>query len=193
VGGRRHRLGCPLGTPVPATSAKVLLVTGRPGVGKTTVIRALGERLADLRLGGFWTEEMRRAGTREGFRLRTFDGEARVIASTRLARVPRVGKYGVDVAAIDAVAARVLTPASDVDVYLVDEIGRMECLSAVFVTALRALLSSTAPVVASVALRGGGLIDEVKRRAGARLWQVTPGNRDALPLEIERAVRRHPE
>src|SRR5262249_58028293 len=57
---------------------------------------------------------------------------------TRAAR----GKIRVDVAAIDAVAARVLTPASDVDVYLVDEIGRMECLSAVFASAVRALLSS---------------------------------------------------
>ena len=166
-----------------------MLVTGPPGVGKTTVIRELARQLSDLRLGGFWTEEMRRAGEREGFRLRTFDGEERVIASVRFSGGPRVGRYGVDVAAIDAVAARLLAPDPDVQLYLVDEIGRMECLSASFVAAVRTLLASRTPVVATVALSGGGLIAEVKRRPGVRLWHVTRSNRDPLPAEIVRAVR----
>jgi nucleoside-triphosphatase len=167
----------------------VLLVTGRPGIGKTTVIRRVAERLADLRLAGFWTDEMRRAGAREGFRLCTFDGGECVIASVRRAGAPRVGRYGVDVAAIDAVAATALAPAADVQLHLVDEIGRMECLSAAFVAAMRALLAADRPLVATVALAGRGLIEEVKRRPGARLWHVTHANRDSLPAEIARAVR----
>jgi len=132
---------------------------------------------------------MRRAGEREGDRLRTIDGEERVIASERIPSGPRVGRYGVDVAAIDAVAVRVLAPDPEVRLYLVDEIGRMECLSASFVAAVRTLLASRTPVVATVALSGGGLIEEVKRRPGVRLWHVTRTNRDALPAEIARSVR----
>jgi len=180
VSGADHRHRWPTGG--------VFLLTGRPGVGKTTVICALADHLSDLHVAGFWTDEIRAAGERTGFRLRTFGGEERVIASVRFGGGPRVGKYGVDVAAIDTLAARALA-GSDVELYLVDEIGRMECLSAVFVGAMRAVLGSGRLVVASVALKGPGLISETRRWPGARLWQVSRENRDALPAEIARAVR----
>ena len=54
----------------------VLLLTGRPGVGKTTVIRKVVEAVHQERLGGFYTEEVREHGRRRGFRAVTFDGKA---------------------------------------------------------------------------------------------------------------------
>src|SRR5262249_37755362 len=141
---------------------RVLLLTGVPGVGKTTVIRTVAGRLRDRRLGGFYTEEIRARGQRRGFRAVTFDGQARDMARIEFREPPRVGKYGLDVGAVDAVAASALTPGADL--YLVDEIGKMECLSATFVAATRALLESGAPVVATVARRGTGFIAETKRR-----------------------------
>lgn len=159
-----------------------LLLTGVPGVGKTTVIRRVAERLAGVRLGGFYTAEMRVAGGREGFRLIGFDGSERVLAHTRFP-APRVSKYGVDVAALDAAVATLLDPEAGV-VFLVDEIGKMECLSEHFVIAMRRLLDSDHMVVATVARRGGGFIAEVKRRSDVTLWEVTRANRDALPAEV---------
>ena len=47
----------------------VLLLTGVPGIGKTTVIRRAADRLKGRRLGGFYTEEIREQGDRRGFRL----------------------------------------------------------------------------------------------------------------------------
>ncbi len=120
--------------------ARVLLLAGVPGVGKTTVIRKVAASLRDRRLGGFYTEEIRVRGERRGFRAVTFDGEARDMARVELRGARRVGKYGVDVAAVDAVAAAALTPGAGL--YLVDEIGKMECLSVTFVAAMRALLDS---------------------------------------------------
>jgi nucleoside-triphosphatase len=35
------------------------LLSGPPGCGKTTVLRRLAERLGDLRLAGFYTQEIR--------------------------------------------------------------------------------------------------------------------------------------
>lgn len=159
-----------------------LLLTGAPGVGKTTVIRRVGERLTGVRLGGFYTAEMRVAGGREGFRLIGYDGSERLFAHTRLP-APRVSRYGVDVAALEAATDALLDPGAG-EVFLVDEIGRMECLSGRFVAAMRRLLDSGRLVVATVALHGGGFITEVKRRPDVMMREVTRANRDALSIGI---------
>jgi nucleoside-triphosphatase THEP1 len=89
----------------------VLLIAGAPGVGKTTVIRRVADRLKELkeeRLGGFYTEEIRENARRCGFRLVGFDGETRIIAHAGFAKKHRVGKYGV-VQALDE-AALLLRP-----------------------------------------------------------------------------------
>jgi nucleoside-triphosphatase len=163
--------------------AHVLLLTGAPGIGKTTVMRRLAARLEGARLKGFYTEEIREAGERLGFRLIAFDGGEHVIAHVAMPKTRRVGKYGVDVAAVDR-AAGLLVADPGARVYLVDEIGKMECLSERFVRAMRALLTGRIPVIATVGLRGGGFIAEVKRMKGCRLWEVTRGNRDELPARI---------
>ena len=80
----------------------VLLLTGRPGVGKTTIIRAVAQRLADTRPAGFYTEEVRAGRARRGFRLVTFEGETAIMADVDFPP-PRVGRYGVDVATIEQV------------------------------------------------------------------------------------------
>jgi len=163
---------------------KILLLTGVPGVGKTTVLRKVADGLPDSRLAGFYTEEIRSGGERRGFRMVCFDGREGTMARTEFPGPYRVGKYGVDVAVIDALAASSLKLEQHADVYLVDEIGKMECLSQQFVAAIGRVLESGKPVVATVALHGEGLIDEVKRRPGIQVWQVTRENRDRLPDDI---------
>ena len=161
--------------------ARICLITGRPGVGKTSAIRKIAGSRSDLHLCGFYTEEIREAGERRGFRLVTLDGQERVMAHVAFRGPHRVGKYGVDVALVDEVADSVLAASPAADLYLVDEIGKMECLSSRFVGAMRALLDSTRPVLATVAQRGGGFIAEVKHREDVLLWEVTLGNRDEMP------------
>jgi nucleoside-triphosphatase len=95
-----------------------------------------------------------------------------------------VGKYGVDVAAIDRAADATLGPQRGVELYLVDEIGRMECLSERFVAHMRRILDSRVPLVATVAQRGTGFIAEVKRREDCELWTLTRANRDAMPRRL---------
>ena len=70
-----------------------------------------------------------------------------------------------------------------------DEVGKMELLCSPFVDAVRRLLGGPVPVVATVAMKGGGLIAEAKARSDVRLAEVTPGDRDGLPEEIEGWVR----
>ena len=161
----------------------VLLITEAPGIGKTTVIRRAADGLKHKRLRGFYTEEIREDGERRGFRLVSFDGAAHVIAHVEFPKRHRVGKYGVDVPMLDD-AARLLRPDPDARVYLVDEIGKMECMSERFIAAMRILLSGHTPMVATVGAQGGGFIAEVKRRPECELWEVTHVNRDDLPARI---------
>jgi nucleoside-triphosphatase len=161
----------------------VLLITGTPGIGKTTVIRRAAEGLKHKGLRGFYTEEIREDGERRGFRLVSFDGTTHIIAHVDFPKRHRVGKYGVDVPVLDD-AARLLRPESDARVYVVDEIGKMECLLERFIAAMRVLLSGHTPMVATIGARGGGFIAEVKRRPECELWEVTHSNRDELPARI---------
>ena len=66
----------------------------------------------------------------------------------------------------------------------------MECLSPLFCSAVRQLLGSGRPVVATVARSGDGLISEVKARKDIVLAELTAANRDRIPARIAAWARR---
>lgn len=165
---------------------KNLLITGAPGVGKTTVLRAVASALADRPIQGFLTEEIRAGGQRVGFGIQTFEGRTATLAHTRSPSSHRVGRYGVDVETLDRIVDAALPPNEGAAAYLVDEIGKMECLSRRFVAAMERLLEGHVPVVATVAQNGSGFIAEVKRRQDVELREVTRANRDELPSAVLR-------
>jgi nucleoside-triphosphatase len=161
-----------------------LLLTGLPGVGKTTVIRRVIEELRDHRLRGFVTDEIRQEGKRLGFRITSLDGESATLSHVKGRGGPRVGRYVVDLDSLRRITAQALAADSRADACLVDEIGKMECFSAEFVEAMGILLDGTTPLVATVALKGGGFIRRVKKRSDADLWEVTRVNRDKMPSRV---------
>jgi nucleoside-triphosphatase len=221
----------------------LLLITGRPGVGKTTVLRRVRDLLNHrnsqpypLELLGFITNEVRDprgSGQRVGFKLSFFDDSAdQPLPDVMMAHVdfPKsvcVGKYGVDVSAVDAAAkylgdqlerryptsrkgivaksakstenhpVGLTTAPNPRTVVLLDEIGKMECLSRGFVHTLKSVLyreqwviqhgeHPTAPpiIVATIAEKGGGLISDLKSRAGVKLVEVRENERDSLPQTL---------
>jgi nucleoside-triphosphatase len=173
-----------------ANQAKNIFVTGLPGSGKTTFIMKLAEDLRDCRPAGFLTEETRSNRARTGFMLRSLDGRSTGMLAQADFRGPhRVGRYGVDLPGFERFLGtlRLLDPPPRI--VIIDEIGRMECLSERFRGLVTALLAAPAPFIATIALRGDGFIGEVKRRPDILLRELTMGNRDALLPEIAGLIR----
>jgi nucleoside-triphosphatase len=163
-----------------------ILLTGLPGCGKTTAVMKIAERLdRKLRLAGFYTEEIREAGRRVGFRWHRLDGRTGTLAHIKTKSLHRVSKYGVDLASFESQAVSVLDPeAPDVDLFVVDEIGKMECFSEKFVDSMRRLLKSDKSVLATVAQKGPGLIQQVKSYPGVELLHLTRENRDEMTRQV---------
>jgi nucleoside-triphosphatase len=172
---------------MPGPHIKNLLLTGLPGCGKTTAVLRLIDRLSDLRLAGFYTEEIREHGHRVGFEaVGLSTRQHALLAHVRSRSRHRVGRYGVETANLARmVQAERDWLAGDVDLFVVDEVGKMELLCPEFVQTVPRLLGGPVPVVAAVAMKGGGLIAAVKARADVRVVEVTERNRDGLPAELE--------
>ena len=168
-----------------------LFLTGNPGVGKTTLIRAVAKRLNGIACAGFYTEEIRREGSRTGFRIITLDGEQATLASLGT-RKPSVGKYSIHVDEFEKLALRSLdlvkTPA---DLYIIDEIGKMELLSLAFKTAILDLLAQPTNILATITRRGSAFVDQIKRRSDVDVIEVTRKNRDELPEELAAKLKNH--
>lgn len=165
---------------------QALLLTGRPGVGKTTVIRTVVARLRG-KAGGFYTEEIREGGRRTGFRLVALDGPTGTLASVNVSGPVRVGKYGVHLHDLEEVGVKALWRAieqPDLSVVVIDEIGKMELASPAFRKAVRAALDGPKVVLATVMARSHPWVDELKAGDGVALEEVTVANRQALPGRV---------
>ena len=63
-----------------------ILLTGRPGIGKTTAVKRIIENIGINRLNGFWSSEIREKGKRIGFSINTLDGRIGILAHIDLNR-----------------------------------------------------------------------------------------------------------
>ncbi len=160
------------------------LITGKPGVGKTTLVQKIIERMRSVNMAGFCTAEIRCMGSRLGFELQGLNGERRTLAHVEIDSRKRVGRYGVDTNGFEEFLESLDLLNPDVELIVIDEIGKMELFSTRFQSLVRNALNSDKQVLASIPLKGNEFIREIKHRLDIHLLEVTHGNRDRLPEAI---------
>jgi nucleoside-triphosphatase len=165
-------------------TARKLLIEGRPGIGKTTLVERVVERLleANLSVAGFTTGEMRIEGRRVGFRIDAVDGQSAVLAHVDLPGPPRVGRYGVDVSTFERTAIPALEQPGDVIV--IDELGKMELASATFVDIVRRLLEGDRPLLATIHAHRHPVTDRMKNHPSVEVLHISASNRDRLVEDV---------
>jgi nucleoside-triphosphatase len=163
---------------------RAILLTGHPGVGKTTIIKQVIAQLA-YPAGGFYTEEIRENGARAGFKIVTLDGRAGVLAHTILRSRNRLGRYAVDIGVVDTLAVdSIRRAAASNQIVIIDEIGPMELFSTRFYETVMETLQSDAVVLGTIVKRHHPSADKIKALPNIKLLEATIENRDIIAQNI---------
>jgi len=166
--------------------ANVYLLTGSPGAGKTTLIRQAVARLK-VKAGGFYTQEIRGGGVRQGFKITTLNGQEAILSHVDISSPHRVSKYGIDIESLDGVGVAALHQAiKDCAVIVIDEIGKMELFSPRFREAVVQAMESGKKVLGTIMLNPNPFADQIKKHPQVRLIQVSRANHDQVLTEIVR-------
>ena len=127
-----------------------VFITGAPGTGKTSVIKHLLHDLTPLVLRGFYKEEIYENQTCKGYRVITFDFREQILAHVHFEGPDRIGPFGVNIEGFEKFILPELNNSNLTELYIIDEIGRMECLSLAFCEKFIGLLDSPIPLIATL-------------------------------------------
>jgi nucleoside-triphosphatase len=168
---------------------QVYLLTGKPGTGKTSLIKQAVAEVKD-KAGGFYTEEIRSQGVRQGFKLVTLDGQDAILAHVDVHSPYLVSRYGVDIGSLDRVGVSALHKAAQqCDLVVIDEIGKMELCSVNFREAVLQIISSGKRVLGTIMLNPNPWADTVKRKPKVNLITVTKANYHQVLDELLRWLK----
>lgn len=164
-------------------------ITGFPGAGKTKtliqVIKMLEED--EFIVGGMITESIIEKGSRVGFYVKDWvSGEKAILAHKDFDSKITVGKYGVDLSALETVGVRAITTAVEqCDIIVIDEVGKMEVESEKFIEAVSEAFQSDKPMILTLHKKSRNpLLQDIRRRDDVRILEVTAVNMDLLPYKI---------
>ena len=160
------------------------LLSGAPGVGKTTIIRQAIATVKE-RAGGFYTSEIRRQGVRQGFEIITLDGSSATLAHVNIRSPHRVSKYGVDTDNLDKVGVAALRRAiKECDIVVIDEIGKMELFSVAFREAVLEALESRKKLLGTIMLPSHPWADQIKQDPRVKVLLVSRTNHQQVLEEL---------
>jgi nucleoside-triphosphatase len=168
---------------------RVLLITGSPGIGKTTVLTKTVNIIKEkgYNVGGMISREVRETGTRVGFEILDVRSQKRGwLAHVNQKSGPQVGKYRVNLEELGTIGAKAIIDATEnCDIVAIDEVGPMELFSEKFKEAVRKALENSKLVIAVVHWKAQDkLINDIKNMKDAETFTVTPENRDQLSQNI---------
>lgn len=161
-----------------------ILLTGQPGIGKTTTIKAIVDKLSPKSVAGFWSEEIRERGRRVGFGIETLSGKRGILAHVNLSDGPRVSKYRVNIEDIDSIIVPELAFARESGrIIIIDEIASMELHSQDFKDEVGRCLDARR-VLGTIQQREHPFLNEIRSRVDVRLLELTISNRNRIPKQV---------
>jgi nucleoside-triphosphatase len=163
---------------------QVYLLTGKPGTGKTSLIK---QAVAEMGggTGGFYTEEIRAQGIRQGFRLVTLDGQSTILAHVDIHSPYRVSRYGVDIEGLEGVGVSALQRAAEqCELVVIDEIGKMELFSVKFREVVLQMIDSGKMILGTIMLSPNPWADAIKLKPQINLITVTRANHPQVLSEL---------
>jgi nucleoside-triphosphatase len=173
--------------------SRVLILTGAPGVGKTTVLAKTVEALKTkgVRVGGMVTREVREGNVRVGFEILDLTNNKHGwLAHVNGQSGPQIGKYHVNLNDLDNVGVAAIAQATEkCDVIAIDEIGPMELFSQKFKQAVTQALESKKLILTVVHGKAKDqIVTQIKRRVDAEIFNVTFSNRENLTDKLAKHV-----
>jgi nucleoside-triphosphatase len=166
------------------------LLTGHPGVGKTTIIKKLIEKLK-FPAGGFYTEEIRENNVRMGFAIVTLSGLKGVLAHRNFKSRYKVGDYGVGVYTLNRMGVKEIQMCLvEKKLIVIDEIGKMELLSPQFQEVVEKALDADNPVLGTITLAHHPCAEKVKARDDVKIYEVTKENRDEVLKVLTKELKK---
>lgn len=166
-----------------------VFITGKPGVGKTTIIKKIISEIKSIKpnwtIAGFYTEEIRQNGQRIGFKIHALNGQSGVLASLSNSEYKTdncVGKYSVDTIELDKIAVPQLY--KRMDLIIIDELGKMELISQRFRNAVIFLFKSRSRILGTLPLYENPFLRNLKDNFEMKIFNLTRSNRKELFYEI---------
>lgn len=186
-----------------STGTRHVALTGQPGIGKTTLVKKVCEvlKMKNVKVRGFFTEEVRTKGRRCGFDVVTTDGQRAVLSrisdgNANFMKDYRVGQYSVDIESFESLALPELRLGDKENgVVIIDEIGKMELFSSKFKQSIQTLFSSPLiKILTTIPVAKGKpipFVEAIRNNPDVHLFTVSRDNRDELAEEILDVLLQH--
>jgi nucleoside-triphosphatase len=178
------------------TLKPLILVTGPPGIGKTSILRRTVEELKNRKyaVGGMVCREVREEGVRVGLEIMDLStGQRGWLAHVNQPTGPKIGKYHVNLTDLEVVGVNAILDAiENADILAVDEIGPMELSSTVFSKALVKAVKSSKPMFGTIHYGlNNPIVNGIKTREETEILKVTYKNREDLHNLIADKISEH--
>ncbi|QOR35180.1 AAA family ATPase [Clostridium sp. 'deep sea'] len=164
---------------------KKIFITAKPRTGKSTAIKKVVDLIGKENCYGFYTEEIRIDGKREGFKIITMDGREGILASTRSESKVRLSRYGLELDTFEELCISSITNLPNTDkLIIIDEVGPIQMFSESFKKTLIEVIKEPNPIIGTIFFKDHPWIDEFKNRAEVSLIEITFDNRDEIPKKL---------
>ncbi|TFG05746.1 MAG: DUF2478 domain-containing protein [Promethearchaeota archaeon] len=166
-----------------------ILIRGRPRSGKSTLIQRLMQELKNggKMVGGISTPELREGKSRVGFEIvDIFTGRRGILAHQAQREGAAVGKYRVNLHDLNEVGTYAIDQAleRDMEVVIIDEIGKMELVSKQFQAAVWKALDAK-KVVGTIGLISHPFVSRVFERSDLEVIDLTPQTREEIYEQVK--------